>query len=355
MPSIANGIDPAPIILMGLPRSGTTWIGKIFDSHPETLYLHEPDSAVFIKELPLIADSESESATRALSSALARTLNVRIARVVGVLPQFPKAYRTPPMDWAHRQLALGAKVCSGFIGDWSIPDLRVSDRPVRLVWKSIESLGRLGLIAHAMPNARIIHIMRHPAGWTSSLARGRRERRFLADDRNEWWSFDLLEATPAAKRRGLTRASFEPMSDLERDVWAWVLWNEQAMDASADLSNVMRIRYEDVCTAPLVEAQRMFKFAHLDWDRQTNEFVDQSTSTHKDQFYGVFRDPGTAANKWRKSISASDLTIIETILSESPIGRSYLASGSGSGNRGPFVSADPAGCGTREFKDAAER
>ena len=33
----------APILLVGLPRSGTTWVGKIFDSHPSTLYLHEPD------------------------------------------------------------------------------------------------------------------------------------------------------------------------------------------------------------------------------------------------------------------------------------------------------------------------
>jgi hypothetical protein len=32
------------ILVFGLPRSGTTWLGKIFDSHPETLYRHEPDS-----------------------------------------------------------------------------------------------------------------------------------------------------------------------------------------------------------------------------------------------------------------------------------------------------------------------
>ena len=33
-----------PLLLFGLPRSGTTWLGKIFDSHPDTLYWHEPDS-----------------------------------------------------------------------------------------------------------------------------------------------------------------------------------------------------------------------------------------------------------------------------------------------------------------------
>lgn len=29
------------ILLFGLPRSGTTWLGKLFDSHPDTLYRHE--------------------------------------------------------------------------------------------------------------------------------------------------------------------------------------------------------------------------------------------------------------------------------------------------------------------------
>jgi hypothetical protein len=34
-----------PIFLVfGLPRSRTTWLGKIFDSQPDTLYRHEPNN-----------------------------------------------------------------------------------------------------------------------------------------------------------------------------------------------------------------------------------------------------------------------------------------------------------------------
>ena len=32
-----------PILLFGAPRSGTSWLGRILDSHPDTLMRHEPD------------------------------------------------------------------------------------------------------------------------------------------------------------------------------------------------------------------------------------------------------------------------------------------------------------------------
>ena len=318
-----NCIDFEPIALIGLPRSGTTWIGKIFDSHPETLYLHEPDSAVLMKELPLIAEPFPDSEHHVLSSALTRTLSLRLTRVVGILPQFKKSYRTSTVDWFHRRLVLGGKLYSRFVGEVRIPDLINTGQPVRLVWKSVESLGRLGLIARAMTNSRVIHILRHPGAWESSFSRGYREKHFRSS-RTEWSVLTQLTETTAAKRRGLTITSFKAMSGLERNVWSWVLWNEHASEACSDLTNVLMIKYEDVCAAPIAESQRMFKFSNLTWHEQTERFILESTSTHKDGFYGVFRNPSIAANRWRHNISSTNLKTIESILADSEIGRYYL-------------------------------
>ena len=38
-----------------MSRSGTTWIAKIFDSHPNTHYRHEPNSGGALTTMPLIA------------------------------------------------------------------------------------------------------------------------------------------------------------------------------------------------------------------------------------------------------------------------------------------------------------
>ena len=45
----------APILLFGMPRSGTTWLGKIFDSHPLVLYRHEPDTWQRLTDVPIVA------------------------------------------------------------------------------------------------------------------------------------------------------------------------------------------------------------------------------------------------------------------------------------------------------------
>src|SRR5258707_4316970 len=44
--------DPKTIFIFGAPRSGTTWLGKIFDSHPDVLYRHEPDITSPAEGLP---------------------------------------------------------------------------------------------------------------------------------------------------------------------------------------------------------------------------------------------------------------------------------------------------------------
>jgi hypothetical protein len=318
-----------PVLLVGLPRSGTTWVGKIFDSHPSTLYLHEPDSAVPMTELPLIAARlAAELDPAELRGVLARTMSIRVTRVAGSLPRFKKAYRGPVLDWIHRRLAFGAKVCSRFLGEFNLPDLvrESPEYPVRVVWKSIESVGRIALIARLLPHLRIIHILRHPCGWMASQTRGHHKFQF-SGDRHDWWRFDLLAATEPAQRRGLSAASFDTMSDLERDVWCWVLWNENGAETGEHLPNIMTTLYEDICAAPLEQSRRMFDFALLDWNTQTESFIRRSVSVHRNEYYSVFRDPSIAANQWRRNVSQEDLRVVESIMQQSKLGRMFLSSG----------------------------
>ena len=159
-----------------------------------------------------------------------------------------------------------------------------------------------------MPDWRIIHIARHPCGWIDSQNRGHRENRFSSDDRKDWWRFDLLQATSPARRRGLSEASFRTMSDLERDAWSWVLWNEIAAEATEGLTNVITILYEDVCSSPIDQSRRIFSFAGLDWHPQSEAFVTRSvnttaTITASTEIHSRQRINGDAASRPKNCVS----------------------------------------------------
>jgi hypothetical protein len=49
------------VIILGLPRSGTTWISKILDSHPAVVYRHEPDSVKKLRNVPRALDIENSA------------------------------------------------------------------------------------------------------------------------------------------------------------------------------------------------------------------------------------------------------------------------------------------------------
>ena len=48
-------VGPAKLVFpLGAPRSGTTWLAKLFDCHPDVLDRNEPDSVLQDPNLPLI-------------------------------------------------------------------------------------------------------------------------------------------------------------------------------------------------------------------------------------------------------------------------------------------------------------
>jgi len=314
--------QPGPILLLGMPRSGTTWLGKIFDSHPGTLYRHEPDSFGRLNFLPLVPEPAAADRFREpLRSYLAGVPYYRDTKVAATLPAFRKDYLgTLPAAW-NAAARWGAKFWGHFRGEVRVPLWLPPGQleRARLVAKSIESLGRAGVLARALPEARLVILLRHPYGYLASLLRGKQGQAFddnasVGQDRE---LLEILAASRTGQEFGLTADAIAAMLPVERLAWQWVLTNDQALADTRDRPNVTRVRYEDLCAAPFGETERLFRTCGLVPGPQTRRFLTRSTGTHRDRYYSIYKDPEQAAQAWRRELSAEIRQRVHPILAAS--------------------------------------
>lgn len=319
---------PPIILLFGMPRSGTTWIGKIFDSHPATLYRHEPDSWGLLNGVPLLADPDQADAYRPVIEPFASSLAMmRQTKVSASMPIFPKHYYSLLTFQLRRLSVVGSKLVSRLLGECPAPDF-IGPRGLaqtRIVWKSIESAGRLGVIARVLDGSRGFLLLRHPCGYAASVLRGESQKRFTGGTptSEDYDMFRMLLETRHAQKHDLTLDSLKALSPIERLAWRWALFNEKALEDIEGLPHCMAVRYEDICEHPLETVKQMFSFAGLPWDAQTERFIGSSTSQQNDAYYSVFKDPRKAANRWRESLAPEDVEKVMAIVARTTAGQIY--------------------------------
>ncbi|WP_405234335.1 sulfotransferase family protein [Lentisalinibacter salinarum] len=317
------------ILLFGLPRSGTTWLGKIFDSHPRTLYRHEPDSVDRL-DLPLLIESLPADSVETLRDYCRGIRSNRALKVVGKSPVFRKDY----LGWhslARYRLGVAlSRVASRAGFQWPVPGTpTAANGESSVVWKSIESLGRLGAIMGVLPDARALHIVRHPCGFVASVERGETRNRF--DDNSgaseDYRLLEMLLETKAGQEWGVSMADLRAMYPEERLAWRWAVFNDKAMDETQSLPNVMRVAYERLCESPMEVSAELLEFAGLDWSPQVERFVQASTSgAGESSYYSVFKNPRQAAWSWEQTL---EQTRIERIIRIAARSRTWQGLGIG--------------------------
>jgi hypothetical protein len=318
----------SPILLFGMPRSGTTWLGKIFDSHPAVLYRHEPDTWQRLTDVPIVAGRATWASHEARLRAYVESLpGVRADRVCGKRPLFPKSYATRA---AVRRYAIASMLHKGLARAGlrtgpPTPPQPGNGKEYRLAWKSIESLGRLGLLLDSLPDARSVHIVRHPCGYVASVLRGEAAARF---DHNaaatDFPIYEMLSGTAPARRRGLTLERFRAMPVVERLAWRWVIFNELAAEDTAGEPRNRTLYYEELCALPEAVTRSLFEFCELDWNEQTAQFVRSSTTRSRDDYYSVFKDPLASAWRWQGELGAQEAAIVARVTAESAPARPFF-------------------------------
>ena len=300
-PNAANAI-----LIVGAPRSGTTWLAKIFDSHPDILYRHEPD--------------EVSPPTGAIAADIARWARQTDPRTAGKQPFFPKSWQSTPARWLRTGLAYaGAAVSRAGLPDWPIPDLADTGH-ARLAIKSVRLDTAIGAFARTCRDGRAILILRHPCGQVASVMRGTRAGRFVLAEDGTDMPFDEANTIAFAARHGLQQTAFQRQTHAAKYAWAWRAFNETAVAAIAGLPNARLTIYETLCVQIVAEAKTLLTFAGLSWHAQTATFLTRST-THKGEsgYYAVVQNSLAAAERWRTTMSPADQSAVRTVMRDSPL------------------------------------
>jgi hypothetical protein len=309
------------IFIFGLPRSGTTWLGKIFDSHPDILLRHEPDTVNPTNAFPFVMhSSEIDSHLVPAKNYLLDRIQDRQLRCVSSTPYFNKSYRDSLSESIRRYLIVTARALDtlsrgNLERKITIPDMISTQKSVRRVVKSVDSVGRVPLFAKACPNEKFIYIVRHPCGVAGSKIRGRSLGKIGSGSKfSDWLKFDY------AVDNKFSEADLERWSILESGAWAWTMTNDFVIKMAKNLPNLEIIYYDALCENPIEQSKVLFDHANLDWSSQTEKYINKCVSSdpgRKVDYYSTQQNPLHAANRWKSELSKDDIEAIMAICKQS--------------------------------------
>jgi hypothetical protein len=182
-----------------------------------------------------------------------------------------------------------------------------------------------------MKHSLAIRITRHPCACISSTLRGEAQRKFSsAIPASEDYGIMQIFLEAAVRNHGLTIDHLRQLHPVERLAWIWVLVNEKAADEARALDRCTSVRYEDVCLEPTNKMKELFSFSGLDWTEQTSDFIKASTlgiqpgkfdelTQNSRRYYGIFRDPVRAADKWKSEMKPEDIERVYHVLRQSDL------------------------------------
>ena len=307
------------IFIFGFGRSGTTLLGKIYDSSPDVLYLHEPDIGSEDQNIKSFPDRESQPfLLDKVTNFAEHLISLRSERIISSPPYFRKNFRSTigNMLWTGNAYAVKAGARIGI--NLPVSDYIKAGAENRIVIKSVNSLSRAPVFHNALPHARFLHIVRHPCAVVASQMRGiessLRPSRLFTEE--------LIE-TPEAKTYGIDPDAVRRLGLAGQLAYEWMLNNDKVFDELRESERYKVIGYEHLCSNFEEVSRDVYAFASLKWQIQSSKFVTslQARREADNSYFGIRKDPIKSMTRWKTELSESQIAEIESVVSESRLWR----------------------------------
>lgn len=239
------------VAIFGVPRSGTSWLGQIFNSSPNVAYRYQPIfSYSFMGSLS--EDSSSKDIEEFYGDLLS-TEDDFVCQKKNIsgnkTPEFKKAEIT------------------------------------HLVWKEVRYLHIIENLIQKS-STKVIGIARHPCGVLKSWMKAPKEFNEEWDIRDEW-QFAEKKNTGAQDFFGYER---------------WLTAAKIFINLEKEYPDNFRVvLYESLLADTEEVIDSLFDFVDLRLGKQTKSFLKKSTSTTSSDPYGVYRNKGNS-KEWKKEL-----------------------------------------------------
>jgi Sulfotransferase family len=258
--------EQRPILVTGIPRSGTSWVGKMLDASARVVYINEPMnprrppgrspgvlSASVRHRFQYITDANEFEFHQAFLDMLRLDYHVlaelRASRSVFDLARLVKYWNSFLRGRLRRRRPLIDDPYALFSIEWFVE--------------------RLGCDA--------VVVVRHPAAGVSS-----RKRLGYKPDFAELLQQPLLLRDWLQPFKGEMEAALHQPGDIVRQgSLLWRMAYHVMRELSLRLERVHVVRYEDLSSAPLAAFERLFSALHLPFTERASRSILQATGAEQ--------------------------------------------------------------------------
>ncbi len=317
-------------IITGNGRSGTNWLETILDASPLTHCRSEPygiptspfnhvpqiwKTGATVNDMEglwddIVAWSSSRIGQGDHAFKNPKRYVYPLARMIGI---------TKLIAHSKSRRAIGLVQPSLRKGEWPMPWWIGNQRRLEQSYPIFKINLDQRIVAWLLenrPQARILHIIRHPCGrlnsWLTRYVAGRGSDEILSVRRERLRK--IGEAEPDWK---VKFGNIETMSLVESEVWFWRYVNESAHAVGRNYPGYLRLVYEELVEDPLANARKAYEFCGLPWDRQVETIVSRGLDA---SIWGKLSDaPASIARSWRTKLLPEHIRTVENIVHDSPI------------------------------------
>ena len=264
------------VAIWGVPRSGTTWLGQIFNSSPKTIFRYQPLFSYTFKN-------------RLSAQSTLGEIDLFFEELISTNDNF---------------------ILNGLADPSEKKRLNFSKNSItpHMIMKHVRYHHVINNLLDKKKNIKIIGIIRNPCAVINSWIRSPKEFDNRWDPRKEW---------QFALKKNMNR--IEEYYGFEKWKEATLLFHKLKKDYS---DRFYLLRYEDLVNTPLEITKDIFSFTGIEFLKQTEDFLRKCHEQHEENQYAVFKDK-SVVSKWKNQLDISIKDAIRDILIGQDI-ESYL-------------------------------